>query len=128
MDVVWPTSFGPLRTRLVVGGALLAAGLILAGWAASTFFRAGTHIEVYRPATALVTKGPYRFSRNPIYVGMAVGHVGAAILANSIWALLMLLPALALIRYGVIAREEEYLERRFGEAYQRYMNTVRRWL
>jgi protein-S-isoprenylcysteine O-methyltransferase Ste14 len=127
-DLIWPTTLGAFPTRLVLGGAFLATGLVLAAWAVRTFARAGTHVEVYRPATVLVTQGPYRLSRNPIYLGLSVAHVGAAILANSLWALLLLLPALALIRYGVIAREEEYLERRFGEAYRRYKNAVRRWI
>lgn len=127
-DFVWPTSIASLPVRLVVGGLLFAVGLVLAASAVRRFARAGTAVEVYRPATALVSEGPYRFSRNPIYLGMTLGYAGLAVIANSLWALALLLPVLAVIRYGVIAREEEYLERKFGENYRRYKSAVRRWV
>jgi protein-S-isoprenylcysteine O-methyltransferase Ste14 len=127
-DLIWPTSIAPLSIRLVLGGLLFAAGLALGAWALARFARAGTPVEVYRPATALVTEGPYRLSRNPIYLGMTLGYAGLAVMGNSLWALVLLIPTLAVIRYGVIAREEEYLERKFGEAYRRYRSAVRRWL
>lgn len=128
LDFLWPTDLGVLSVRLLIGGILIAVGVALLGAAVRRFFRAGTPLEVYRPAAALVTEGPYRFSRNPIYLGMALGYAGVAIAANSLWALLLLIPTLAVIRYGVIAREEVYLERRFGEQYRRYTASVRRWL
>lgn len=128
LDFLWPTSLGALSVRLLVGGILFAGGVALLAAAVRRFFRAGTPIEVHRPAAVLVTEGPYRFSRNPIYLGLALGYAGVAIAANSLWALLLLIPTLAVIRYGVVAREEVYLERRFGEEYRRYKASVRRWL
>jgi len=75
----------------------------------------------------LVVSGPYRFSRNPDYIGQALLCTGIALVLNSIWVLLAELPALLLIRYAVIAREERYLEARFGEEYARYCQCVHRW-
>ena len=81
-----------------------------------------------RPTTALVTSGPYRLTRNPMYVGFALGHAGLALRRRSTWALLMLGPVLAAVDRIVIEREERYLERAFGDEYRRYARQVRRWL
>jgi protein-S-isoprenylcysteine O-methyltransferase Ste14 len=80
------------------------------------------------PTTTIVDTGPYRFTRNPIYLGMVLGLIGLAIALNSLWLLLTLVPFAVVIRYGVIAREEAYLERKFGDVYRRYRARVRRWL
>jgi protein-S-isoprenylcysteine O-methyltransferase Ste14 len=75
-----------------------------------------------------VVAGPYRYSRNPIYVGMFLGLVGIAIGFDSLWPLVLLVPFFLVIRYGVVAREEAYLERKFGDGYGTYKRRVRRWL
>ena len=80
------------------------------------------------PTTAIVTDGPYRFTRNPIYLGMFLGLVGLAIAFDNLWLLAMLVPFALAIRYGVVAREETYLEGKFGEVYTAYRSRVRRWL
>jgi protein-S-isoprenylcysteine O-methyltransferase Ste14 len=80
------------------------------------------------PTTSIVDTGPYRFTRNPIYLGMMLGLVGLAIAFDSPWPLVTLVPFALVIRYGVVAREEAYLERTFGEVYRRYRARVRRWL
>ena len=92
------------------------------------FKRAGTDANPYRPSTALATDGPYRFSRNPAYLAMAITYVGITLAAEAPWALFMLAPAMLVIQYGVIAREERYLERLFGEDYLTYKRTTRRWI
>jgi protein-S-isoprenylcysteine O-methyltransferase Ste14 len=111
-----------------VGGAFVVAGLALA----RSFFRAlhsaNTPVSPYSPSTALVTTGPYRLSRNPGYLGMALGYAGIAILSGALWALVPLVPTLFLIDRGVIRREERHLERRFGEQYLRYRGRTRRWI
>jgi len=89
---------------------------------------AGTPADPRRPATALVTSGPFRLSRNPMYVARTMLYVGLALLANALWALLMLVPLLVVVQYGVVAREERYLARRFGAAYHAYRARVRCWL
>ncbi len=128
LDFVWPTTMGRLGTRLAVGAFLAGGAMVLMWFALREFARVGTPVEPYHPTTALVTGGPYRVSRNPIYAGMGLLYAGVAIAANSLWALLLLVPVLAIIRYGVVAREERYLEEKFGERHRRYMASVRRWI
>lgn len=91
--------------------------------------RAGTTISVDRPTTAIVASGPYRYSRNPLYVALTLLYLGLGAAAlNTLWALVLLPPLLVVIQRGVIEREERYLERKFGEEYRRYKRRVRRWL
>jgi len=75
-----------------------------------------------------VVQGPYRFTRNPMYVGLAALYAGVTLLVNSLWPLLLLPVVLVVIRWRVIAREEAYLERKFGDVYRTYTTRVRRWL
>lgn len=117
----------PLALR-VLGGILGAGGLLLAGSAAMLFRAAGTHLEPFAPTTVIVTVGPYRFTRNPIYLGLAALYAGVA-LWRSQWCALALLPVvLWIVDRLVIAREERYLAGKFGHAYIRYRDRVRRWL
>ena len=111
-----------------VGGAVFVAALALAVWAITTMTRAGSNVPTNRPTTTIVDAGPYGFTRNPIYVGMMVGLVGLAIAFDSLWVLVMLAPFWLVIRYGIVAREEDYLGRKFGDAYWGYCARVRRWL
>jgi protein-S-isoprenylcysteine O-methyltransferase Ste14 len=111
-----------------VGAVVIVAGVALVISFEVAFKRVGTNANPYRPSTALATDGPYRFSRNPAYVGMAIVYVGIALAAQAPWTLVMLVPALVVIQVGVIAREERYLERLFGEEYLSYKRTTRRWL
>jgi len=117
---------GPVT--LVAGGLAAVAGIGLMAWAITCFRRAGTNVPTVLPATALVTAGPYRFSRNPIYVGMIVTYLGLALAFASPWALLLSAPVLLVMHVGVVRREERYLEAKFGEAYRTYRRRVRRWL
>jgi protein-S-isoprenylcysteine O-methyltransferase Ste14 len=123
-----PLLRGAPALRLAAGGVLVAAGFALFAAAARLFRRAGTPLPACAPTTALVIDGPYRWSRNPVYLAFALVQVGLALWANSGWLLLTLAPTLLIVRYGVIAREEAYLARRFGAAYQAYAAGVRRWV
>ena len=96
--------------------------------AAGQFRRLGTPPEPWKPTTALATGGLYRLSRNPIYVGFAVTYLGFAVAMDSPVALALLIPCLIVVDRFVIAREERYLEGRFGDAFRAYRNEVRRWL
>jgi protein-S-isoprenylcysteine O-methyltransferase Ste14 len=109
------------------GGALIVLGLAVSTWVVLHFRRAGTPVSPLRPSRQLVVSGPYRFSRNPDYIGQALLYTGTALVLNSVWVFLAQLPALLLIRYAVIAREERYLKARFGAEYVRYCQCVRRW-
>lgn len=110
------------------GVVLILAGLALALWCVLLFRRAGTAVEPYKPSTAIVSSGPYRFSRNPIYVALTAVSVGIGLWANSAWMLGLLLPTLVIMRIAVIGPEERYLEAKFGAAYLDYKARVRRWL
>jgi protein-S-isoprenylcysteine O-methyltransferase Ste14 len=111
-----------------LGTIVLALVLALVAWAISTMTRAGSNVPTRLPTTTIVETGRYRFTRNPIYLGMVLGLIGLAIAFNRLWLLVTLVPSALVIRYGVIAREEAYLERKFGEVYLAYKSRVRRWL
>jgi protein-S-isoprenylcysteine O-methyltransferase Ste14 len=113
---------------MVVAVVLIVLGLALEMWAAGVFRRRGTAVEPWKASTALVSEGPYGFTRNPIYLGFAVTYVGLALALNSWLALSLLIPCLILIDRGVIAREERYLSAKFGADYDAYRARVRRWL
>jgi len=111
-----------------VGLALLLAGLFLIFWGLATFARARTGILPIRPASRIVTHGPYRFTRNPMYTGMALSYFGGALAVNSGWALLLMPLVLYTLYRLVIRREERYLSSAFPEEYESYRRRVRRWL
>ena len=121
----------PLPRRPVaraVGAVLTAAGLALGASGAATFRRYRTTVVPHHPVSTLVTKGPYRISRNPMYTGLAAAYLGAALWVGTWWPLMIApLPVLATHRW-IIVPEEEYLKRRFGAEYERYQSRVRRWL
>jgi protein-S-isoprenylcysteine O-methyltransferase Ste14 len=111
-----------------LGGMVFVVALALFAWAIVTITRAGSNVPTNLPTTAIVGSGPYRFTRNPIYLGMFLGLIGLAIAFDNLWMLMMLVPFALVIRYGVVAREEAYLERKFGDDYRGYRSRVRRWL
>ncbi len=111
-----------------VGWPLVVAGVLLLTWSKRTMLRAGVDPNPYEPTTAIVTTGPYALSRNPIYVSATVVYVGIAFVVNSVWPIALLPFGIALLYYGVIAREESYMEKVFGDEYRAYRARVRRWL
>lgn len=126
VESVWPMQLVP-DARLFGGAAMfIAVTLFLAAVRALRI--AGTPVPGDRPTTAIVRSGPYRFSRNPIYLAFSLLQLGIAAWVNSLWLLLTLVPAAALMSRMVIPREERYLERRFPSEYPAYRAAVRRWL
>ncbi len=113
---------------LAVGWPLLVAGVLLLAWSVRTMSRAGVDPDPNEPTTAIVATGPYALSRNPIYVSFNVVYVGIAFVVNMAWLIVFLPVGIALLYYGVIAREESYLERVFGDGYRHYKAMVRRWI
>ena len=111
-----------------LGAMVFGLALALVAWAIITITRAGSNVPTNRPTTVIVESGPYRFTRNPIYLGMFLGLIGLAIAFNTLWLLVTLVPFALVIRYGVVAREEAYLERKFGDVYRGYHLRARRWL
>ena len=128
LDAAWPAPLFGAVAQGVAGGVLFASGAALAAWCVARFRRAGTNVPTYRPTTALVVEGAYRYSRNPIYVGLCLAYAGLAIMIDSAWALGALAPLFVVLDVGVVAREEAYLEAKFGDAYRAYRARVRRWL
>ena len=131
LDHLLPLPFALPEADLVhwtIGGALILIGLALAVAGIRNFSRAGTPIPTNEPTRALVTTGIHGWTRNPIYLGMFLVYGGIGVAARSPWILIFTLPLAITIRYGVVAREEAYLERRFGDAYRDYKTRVRRWL
>jgi protein-S-isoprenylcysteine O-methyltransferase Ste14 len=106
----------------------LLAGLILAVCGVSAFRRAGTPLVPFVPSTALVTTGIYRFTRNPMYLGLTLILAGTALILGSLGALLPLVPFVLILRCGYIDAEERFLENIFGSEYRRYKTAVRRWI
>ena len=114
--------------RWAVGGGLILIGVAIVAAGVRNFSRAATPVPSNQPVRALVTTGIHGWSRNPIYVGMFLLYAGIGIGARSPWVLILALPLVIILRYRVVAREETYLERRFGDAYREYKARVRRWL
>lgn len=120
MGVVWQ--------HHAVGWPLLAAGVALAGWAVREFRQAGEDPNVHVPTAVLVTSGPYAHSRNPMYIALSLLYVGIGVILNAGWVLAALPAVVVVMHFGVVRREEAYLERRFGDEYLAYRARVRRWL
>jgi protein-S-isoprenylcysteine O-methyltransferase Ste14 len=108
-------------------GALIGVGLGIAVKSFLFFDEAGTNVPTVKPTTAIVQEGPYQYSRNPIYAGMTLFYIGVASAFESWWMLGFLVPILAVMHFGVILREERYLEAKFGDEYLDYKRRVRRW-
>ena len=125
---LFPSAFLPRAVARALGWPLTGGGLLLGLLGYRALRGAKTNVSPYEPTTALVTEGPYRFTRNPLYVGFTLVYGGISALANAPWAALLLPFVLVFMRRGVIDREERYLERKFGEEYLRYKARVRRWI
>jgi protein-S-isoprenylcysteine O-methyltransferase Ste14 len=110
------------------GLALVALGLGIGIWGRRTMEAAGTNIDPGRPATAIVTSGPFRFSRNPLYFALTLLFIGLTLVLNTWWGIVTLVPLLIIMHRGVVLREERYLEQKFGESYRQYRSRVRRYL
>jgi protein-S-isoprenylcysteine O-methyltransferase Ste14 len=123
-----PLRFLPSTLAIPLGIPLVAVAIALFSYSVAKFRAVDTPVPARKPTTTIVRTGPYRFSRNPIYLAFSLFQLGIAIWVNSVWLLATLVGAVALMNYVVIPREEHYLERRFGAQYMDYKATVRRWL
>lgn len=123
---LWP--WRSFQHLLVLGIVLAALGIAIALWAVRTMVRAKTPVDPSRSPTHLVRQGPFRWSRNPIYLSMTAASLGVALALNNGWMVLWMIPVLVTMRYGVILREEQFLSDKFGTPYHEYLRQVRRWL
>jgi protein-S-isoprenylcysteine O-methyltransferase Ste14 len=128
IHLVVPWRFLPAGFAVPLGVSLVVVAIALFSSAVGKFRAAGTLVPARQPTTTIVRTGPYRFSRNPIYLAFSVLQLGIAMWVNSVWLLITLAGAVALINFVVIPREERYLERKFGALYLDYKVSVRRWL
>ena len=130
LNVFTPMSFASCCRLLLwlTGAALIALGLMLSAAVVWTFRRSRTPVSPRRPTTGIVRAGPYRYSRNPDYVGQMMIYLGAAVAAGSWWPFLLLPLLMVGIQRGVVRREERYLEARFGQEYRDYKARVPRWV
>jgi protein-S-isoprenylcysteine O-methyltransferase Ste14 len=110
------------------GWSALAVGVVLVVWGMVTFRRAKTAIHPHHSASQLVTHGPYRFTRNPMYTGLTIAYLGGSALLDSAWPIIVLPIVLVILFRTVISREEMYLADAFGVEYTDYVASVRRWL
>jgi protein-S-isoprenylcysteine O-methyltransferase Ste14 len=127
LGFAWPEAFLPRGFATPLGSVLVVAAVILFFFSVRKFWAVGTPVPGNRPTTAIVRTGPYRFSRNPIYVAFSLLQLGIAAWVNSLWLIATLTGAIGLMTL-VIRREERYLERKFGTEYLDYKARVRRWL
>ncbi len=129
MDALFPFGiFSPPATYRWLGVLFIALGGVLVSWAFATMRNVGTSPSPYQSTMLLVTHGPFRFSRNPIYVAMTGLYIGTAFLINAWWPVFLLAPLILIMHRGVIVREEAYLASKFGDEYLAYQSKVRRWL
>jgi protein-S-isoprenylcysteine O-methyltransferase Ste14 len=120
--------FSPRGVARALGLSLLGGGAALNAWSLLTIRKADVPIRTDRPVPRLTTEGPFRYSRNPSYLALALIYAGIASLRNSLWTMLLLPPVVMVMQREVIGREERYLERAFGEEYLAYKAQVRRWV
>lgn len=130
LNIVFPLPLFPQKffnLRFLIGASLVAAGISLVMWAVKTLFKSNVDPR-FKPVGGIVTGGPFGFTRNPMYVSFTLMYLGILTVFNALWPLLFLPIVIAVLYYGVIKREERYLETRFGEKYRNYRARVKRWL
>ena len=118
----------PRPPLVVVGILVMAAALWTTVSGVLAFRRAGTNVDPHKPALSIVRDGPYRFTRNPMYLGMILFVAGFGIALSTLWGLAMAGLLWAVLHWGVVLREELYLKAKFGDAYSELMSATRRWL
>lgn len=128
MQTLWPLRLGIPESLEIFGYLLVLFGVVIAVLVSSSFRKVGTAIEPWKPTTAIVTTGIYAWSRNPIYAGFCFINIGIGVATNNVWVFLSFIPAAFLVYHVAIAKEESYLEQKFGEEYLAYKKSVRRWL
>jgi protein-S-isoprenylcysteine O-methyltransferase Ste14 len=124
----WPIAARPSSSQSVLAAGLIAFAFVMMIAAVGLFWRARTSLIPNRPSSAFVASGPYRFTRNPMYVGMAALYLGLSFVLNSWWVVVLLPVVLWIIQRAVIVHEERYLQARFPVEYPDYCRRVRRWL
>ena len=128
LDIILPTHIGKETFLFPIGWILSGIALFIVIGSFVSFKKAGTDVDPYRPTKTVVMVGPYRFTRNPMYLSLTLLYMGITLLRNALSPVLFLPLVLGIMHYGVIKREEQYLEKKFGETYLNYKSKVRRWI
>jgi len=128
IHLLWPMHLASGLAIRVVGTVLVVMSGVLSRWASRTMRRAGTKVLPSQPTLSIVTSGPFRFSRNPLYVAGSFLYLGLTLVFNSGWPLGLFVPMFVILDWGIVRREERYLEKKFGDTYLAYKASVRRWL
>ncbi|MEZ5490662.1 MAG: isoprenylcysteine carboxylmethyltransferase family protein [Gammaproteobacteria bacterium] len=128
LQLIWP--WGITDSLLLLYGGVTLCALAIIGLLGTglMFHRHKTSIEPWKPTTRVLDHGPYAYSRNPIYVAFCFLAIGIGLSQNSLWMTLSFIPSVFVVFHTAIAKEEKYLEKKFGEEYRRYKEKVRRWL
>jgi len=126
--IIFPSHMMRDEVALPLGIALAVAALSLLTWAGGVMKLAGTNVNPSQPVLRIVRSGPYRFTRNPMYLGLCLLQVSLAFFLNDWISLLFVIPLALVLHYGVVLREERYLEAKFGEPYLALRREVRRWI
>lgn len=128
LGVYWPVEIIPAPWQYIAGGPIIAGAVLMVVSAFRLFQRAKTPVPTYRTPTTLVTNGVYTITRNPIYLSMVLLMIGLAVMLDNIWLLALAAVFQQIIRWGVIAREEPFLEAKFGDDYRAFKQRTRRWI
>lgn len=128
LDWLYPLPVLPTMPARIAGVTLIVLSAALGFRAHAAFDRVGTNISPHQPTLAIATDGPYRRTRNPLYVAGLGVYLGVACLVNGLAPLLLFVPVAGVLHWGVVLREERYLTAKFGEPYRQYLARVRRWL
>ena len=128
LNYFWPVHLFQIMWVRLGGAGLVVASGALAIWAQKTMKRAGTNVLPSQPSLSIVTSGPFSFTRNPIYVANATAYLGLTLVLNTAWPIFLFVPMLVVLDWGIIRREERYLEAKFGDAYLAYKRRARRWI
>ncbi len=128
MDYFFPRPLLPNRMQYVAGAVLIAMGLAINLSGILQFRKFKTNVRPDKPSSALINGGPFRFTRNPLYLGLCLVYAGIAVASDSVWVLALLIPIVLITQFAIIPREERYMERQFGGEYLEYKGRVRRWL
>jgi len=128
LNLLWPWHLPCPIWMNAAGGILFIGGGFLAGWGRRTMARAGTHVPPHKPTLVIVTDGPFRLTRNPLYLGGTTAYLGLSLGFNLVWGVILMVPMLLILNWGIVRREERYLEKKFGETYLAYKARVPRWI
>ncbi len=120
--------FRPGSPMFIGGLGIIVLAIGLALWAIRTFSRAGTNIPTHKAALGVVSEGPYRFTRNPMYMGMQILLIGVGVMFSSEWHIISWPLFFMILKYGVVLREERYMEKKFGDEYRELLERTRRWI